>query len=162
MGELRKAAAEGQAYYCCERFEDQFGRLIVGIGARLDGRILRTVAKSGRQSVYASPVSLYDGLRFQGMLAKTQNRPENKQDSVQEMYRAFAQVQPQAASKIAALNPRAEDLDHGLKVGRYVRRLMSVYNDIQTPGSFRFSAKDIMRGFVSGVVHDIGSWGHLP
>ena len=33
IGELRRAAADGHAYYICERFEDAYGRLIVGIGA---------------------------------------------------------------------------------------------------------------------------------
>ena len=35
VAELRRAAAQGMAYYSCERFEDRYGRLVVGVGARL-------------------------------------------------------------------------------------------------------------------------------
>ena len=156
MGALRKAAAEGQAYYSCERFEDKYGRLVVGIGARLEGRILRTVASLGRQAVHASPVALYDGKRFQNMLDETPDA--NKRDGVQEMYAAFAQRHPQAAKKIAVLNPQDEDLKHGVCVGQYVRQLMQAYNRIQRHGAYQFSPKDMMSGFVAGVVHDIGCW----
>ena len=45
IGALRKAASDGHPFYCCERFEDDYGRLVVGVGARLEGRILQTVAK---------------------------------------------------------------------------------------------------------------------
>lgn len=156
MGALRKAAAEGQAYYSCERFEDRYGRLVVGIGARLEGRILRTVASLGRQAVHVSPVALYDGKRFQGMLEQTHD--ESKRDGVQEMYAAFAQRHPMAAKKIAVLNPQDVDLEHGVGVGGYVRQLMQAYNRIQRNGAYQFSSKDMMSGFVAGVVHDIGCW----
>ncbi|MBT5833168.1 MAG: hypothetical protein HOH77_23510, partial [Candidatus Latescibacteria bacterium] len=156
MGALRKAAAEGQAYYSCERFEDRYGRLVVGIGARLDGRILRTVASLGRQAVHVSPVALYDGKHFQGMLEQAHD--ENRRDGVQEMYEAFALRHPQAAKKIAVLNPQAEDLEHGVCVGRYVRKLMRAYNGIQQNGAYQFTSKEMMSGFVAGVIHDIGCW----
>ncbi len=131
---------------------------MVGIGARLDGRILRTVAKLGRASVHVSPVALYDGKRFQGMLEQVHNPSVNEPDGVLEMYEAFARVHPYAAKKIAALNPQPVDLEHGLCVGRYVRRLMKAYNRIQKMGAYQFSPKDMMSGFIAGMVHDIGCW----
>lgn len=158
LGALRKAAIEGQAYYSCERFEDRYGRLVVGIGARLDGNILRAVAKLGRQSVYVSAVALYDGKRFQHIWEKTQNPVVNARDGIEEMYQAFARVHPYAAKKIAALNPQPSDLEHGVRVGYYVRRLMQAYNGIQKADAYHFSPKDMMSGFVAGVVHDIGRW----
>ena len=158
MGALRKAAIEGQAYYSCERFEDGYGRLVVGIGARLEGSILRAVAKLGRQSVYVSPVALYDGKRFQNIWAQTQNPNVSARDGIEEMYQAFARMHPYAAKRIAALNPQLADLEHGVRVGHYVRRLMQAYNDVQKGGKLKFSPKDMMTGFVAGVVHDIGRW----
>ena len=53
----------------------------MGIGARLDGRILRTVASLGRQAVHVSPVALYDGKHFQVMLEQAHD--ENRRDGVQ-------------------------------------------------------------------------------
>ena len=158
MGALRKAAIEGQAYYSCERFEDRYGRLVVGIGARLEGSILRAVAQLGRQSVYVSPVALYDGKRFQNIWAQTQSPSVNARDGIEEMYQAFARVHPYAAKRIAALNPQPADLEHGVRIGHYVRRLMQAYNDIQKTGAVEFAPKDMMTGFVSGVMHDLGRW----
>ena len=157
MGELRKAAAEGQAYYSCERFEDAYGRLIVGIGARLEGRSLQMVVHEGRRKVFVSPVSLSDGIRFRRAFRQVDHH--ESRDAILEMYDSFSQVHPDAAKRILRLNPQPNDLTHGREVGTYVRRLMTAFNDVQNEGQFRYSKKDMMSGFVAGAVHDMGCWG---
>ena len=157
MGELRKAADEGLAYYSCERFEDDYGRLVVGIGARLDGRRLQMIVNTGRRSVFASPVSLRDGIRFRR--AFRQIDPNEPRDAILEMYDSFSQIHPSAAKRILKLDPQPNELAHGREVGTYVRRLMNAYNDVIGDGQSGYTKKDMLSGFVAGAVHDIGCWG---
>lgn len=157
MGELRKAAAQGQAYYSCERFEDAYGRLIVGIGARLEGRSLQTVVRLGRKKIFVSPVSFSDGMRFRRAFRQADHH--EPRDAILEMYETVARMHPEAARRVLALKPQPNELNHAKQVGAYVRRLMTAYNGIQKGEQVTYSKKDLMSGFVAGVVHDIGCWG---
>jgi len=73
------------------------------------------------------------------------------------MYERVARTHPEAAKKILELNPQPNELDHAREVGNFVRHLMTSYN--ATQDICLFSKRDIMSGFVAGVVHDIGCWG---
>jgi hypothetical protein len=164
MGELRRAAIEGRAYYSCETFKDAYGRLIVGVGARLEGRALKVVTHSGRKTVYVSPMALCDGVGFPQVFEESEpsSADETLPGGIEGLFQAVAKVHPEAASRLVALNPQPHDLEHGMAVGVYVRRLMTAYNAIRREGAFAYSRKDQMSGFVAGVVHDIGRWSGRP
>ncbi len=160
MGELRRAATEGHAYYSCEKFKDAYGRLIVGVGAKLEGRALKVVTNSGRKTVYVSPMVLRDGAGFPQVFGETEQNSvdETMLGGIEGLFQAVVKVHPEAASRLVALKPQPQDLEHGMAVGVYVRRLMTAYNAIRREGTFVYSRKDLMSGFVAGVVHDIGRW----
>ncbi|MCZ6635498.1 MAG: hypothetical protein O7G87_19020 [bacterium] len=162
LGRLRQAAGEGRAYYSCERFEDSYGRLVVGIGARLEGRTLREVARTGRKMVYVSPVALCDGVRFRRALKAAGPPPDASVGfDIEAIYKAVSKFYPEAAKQIAGLKPCSEDVSHGVRVGAYVRRLMIACNESQQEGRI-YSDRAMTLGVLAGVVHDIGCWGGKP
>jgi hypothetical protein len=71
-------------------------------------------------------------------------------------------MNPGAARKIIRLKPRAKELSHAREVGNYVRLLMATYNAFTKNDACKYSPKELMSGFVAGVVHDIGCWGGHP
>ena len=80
LEDLKRAASEGKACYSCERFGDSYGRLMVGIGAALEGRSLDRVIRTGRQEVFASKVALCDDVGLRLALKKMiRTRPAAKE-----------------------------------------------------------------------------------
>ncbi len=187
--ELRRAAANGTAYYNCEQFEDAYGRLVVGIGARLEGRTLSYVARCGRKTLYVSPVAVCDSPQFRSALRRAMQREsaqaEGRGDggngaclegwdkvdasvrkAVGEAMQAVSRVSPDMAKLIASLHPHPRDLAHGVQVATYAQRLTDAFNRARDCGrisaSYAYSARVQETVFLAGVMHDIGRWNNRP
>ena len=138
VAELRRAAAAGQAYYNCERFEDAYGRLVVGIGARLEGKALRYVATCGRKAVFASPIEVPEGPSLHAAVRKaTRKESERGKDSLRrrkgdhpegwgsavvptrkaigQAMQALSRICPDAVGLVAQLDPLPGDLATGFR-----------------------------------------------
>ncbi|MDA0708716.1 MAG: ABC transporter transmembrane domain-containing protein [bacterium] len=107
-----------------------------------------------------SPVSLSRDSSFPEDAVQASDQPEARTDAVQAMYQKFSEIHPEAAEKMAALLPTEMDLEHGLRVAQYARSIMIRYNEVRRQGAVLFSQKDLMTGFVMGMVHDLGRWNH--
>ncbi|MDP6775452.1 MAG: hypothetical protein QGI83_01670 [Candidatus Latescibacteria bacterium] len=189
LSELRRAAAKGQAYYNCERFEDSYGRLVVGIGVRLEGRALRYVVTSGRDAVYSSPTEVADGPTLRAAVRRASGPASgqtqcgeprgqtglsgvwdysdaNASETIGRVMRSLSRICPDAVGLVAALRPPPCDLAHGMQVALYARRLL-MWTDgagADRPASTACcpSARAEQTTFLAGVLHDIGMWGGAP
>ncbi len=185
VAELRRAAAQGMAYYSCERFEDRHGRLVVGVGARLEDRTLKYVAQSGRKTVYASSTALCDSIPFRSLLRQAVQRGlegetgpddlysevwdracEADRKAVGEAVQAVYRVCPEAVKAIERLRPYPRDLMHGVQVGAYARKLAGAFNRARDRGLvsalYPYSVRVLNDIFLAGVLHDIGRWNGRP
>ena len=187
--QLRRDATEGTVYYSCERFEDAYGRLVVGIGARLEGRALEHVIKTAGRPIYVSSVAVQDGIRFRSMMRDARRRDsrwgssmvadgnyaadalwdqvsEPMRKAVGEAMHLVHRISPEFASMIQELRPYPRDLMHGVQVGVYARRLVRAYNQARDAGlqaaKYPYSSRATDEVFLAGVVHDIGRWRGKP
>ena len=185
----RRDAAEGTVYYSCERFEDAYGRLVVGIGARLEGRALEHVLKAVGKSVYVSSAAMQDGVRFRAAMREARQRDTHLgpslaadrhdlaggvwdqasapfRQAVGEAMQLVHRISPELAGLIQELRPYPRDLMHGVQVGLYARRLVTAYNHARESGllaaKYPYSARARDEVFLAGVLHDIGRWTDRP
>ena len=186
---LRQSVDAGIAYYSCERFEDALGRLVVGIGAKLEGRTLDYVAQQGRTAVYASPVALRDNTAFRVSLRRVIRQDADDacervgEDSdlyegvwdeaadavrkaVGEAMQAVHQFCPRAVKFIQDQCPYPRDLMHGVQVAMYATRLMDATEQARkhglTSSAYPYSSRVRDEVFLAGLVHDIGRWQGKP
>ena len=182
---LRQSADAGIAYHSCEQFEDGLGRLIVGIGAKLEGRALDYVAQQGRTAIYASPVALRDNMAFRVSLRRVMRQDaagvckrvgegtevyEGVWDeatgavrkAVGEAMQAVHQFCPRAVKFIQDQRPYPRDLMHGVQVAMYATRLMDATEHARkhglTSSAYPYSSRVRDEVFLAGLVHDIGRW----
>lgn len=182
---LRQSVDAGITYYSCERFEDADGRLIVGIGAKLEGRTLDYVAQQGRTAVYASPLALHDNTAFRVSLRRVMRQDaegvcervgegtgvdesvwDEAADAVRkavgEAIQAVHQFCPRAVKFIQDQRPCPRDLMHGVQVAMYATRLMDATQKARkhglTSASYPYSSRVRDEVFLAGLVHDIGRW----
>ena len=187
LSELERAAASGKGYYSCEQFEDVYGRLVVGVGMRLQGRALRHLETSGRDAFFVSPVALEDGVGFRaalrravrsGAVAKRRawrepgrldRRRESgedgqspMQDTIDRAMHAVSRICPDVVHVIEGLRPRSTDLAHGFQVANYAGRLMDRYNASRDShvgqAMHPYTARARQDVFLAGILHDLGRW----
>ena len=165
--DLKRAASEGKACYICERFEDSYGRLMVGIGAALEGRCLDRVIRTGRQEVFASKVALCDGVGLRLALKKMiRTRPAAKETPKNSMsldrIRKVARICPEAEKLIEDLSPSPAALNHGIRVASYARRVAEMFNHVRECGFgsavFPYPKRSTRELTLGGILHDIGKW----
>ncbi|HCR19604.1 MAG TPA: hypothetical protein DIU35_19180 [Candidatus Latescibacteria bacterium] len=136
IGDLKRAASEGKACYSCERFEDFYRRLILSIGAALEGRSLGRLTRTGRQEVFESKVALEDSVGLRLALKKMiRTRPaakETPKDSVSlDRIRKVARICPEAEKLIEDLSPNPAALNHGTRVASYTRHVAEMLNHVR-------------------------------
>ena len=191
LSELERAAASGKGYYSCEQFEDAYGRLVVGVGMRLQGRALRHLERSGRDTFFVSPVALEDGVGFRAALRRAVSsvavakrrarrepgRPDRRggsgeggqppiQDTIDRAMRTVSRICPDVVGVIERLRPRPADLAHGFQVADYAGRLMDRYNASRDShvgqAMHPYTARARQDVFLAGILHDMGRWNSGP
>ena len=169
--ELRRAASEGKACYSCEKFEDTYGRLMVGIGAPLEGRSLDRVIRAGRQEVFASKVAMCDGvglrLALKRMILSKQEVPKPAQNGTFiARLRKIVGVCPEAEKLVVHLNPSPDALNHGSRVATYAGRVAQMFNHIRDCGFgsavYPYPKRSSREVSLAGILHDIGKWKGRP
>jgi len=181
--ELRRAAARGCAYYSCERYEDPFGRLVVGVGAKLDGRVLSFVARRGRRAYSVSQSPLSDREVATALRSVTEGNPGLQRalpnptpgagawdatsaparKTVGEALRRIQGVCPDAVGLVQAAGPLPVDLVHAARVARYAERLVTAFDACRDDGAivspYPYSERVREIVYLAGFLHDIGRWG---
>ena len=164
--ELRVAADTGHALYSCERVEDAYGRLLIGVGALLPHRELDAVRQQGRSGLAASPVALGDGPALRTAVERaTRPRPKDNmtlEAGVREALDRLRTICPQTAAAATSVGPGRAALAHGIRVGSEATRIVDACNRLQEAsvnGPLRpYPLRLRQEVFAAGVVHDIGMW----
>ena len=167
IDQLGQAASEGKALYSCERFEDSYGRLMVGIGAPLEGRALERVIRTGRRVVYASKEAMCDGvglrLALRKMAGTTADTSEPSFDRrALDRLRKIVGICPEAEKLIARFDPTDAALNHAIPVATYARRIAEMFNHVREGGFgsavYPYPKRSAREISLAGILHDIGKW----